>query len=63
MLTQAGDQHPALSHVHRKEEEAELLLTVVMLVSARYQYQPSGEASIHNSPSSEPLRNIEGSLF
>lgn len=30
MLSQAGDQHPVLSHMHRKEEE--LVLTVVMLV-------------------------------
>lgn len=56
MLTQAGDQHPMLNHVHRKEEE-ELVLTVVMLISARYQYQPLGEASTNNSPISEPLGN------
>lgn len=55
MLTQAGDQHPVLSHVHRKEEE--LVLTVVMLISARYQYQSLGEASTNNSPNSEPLEN------
>lgn len=34
MLTQTEDQHPALSHMHRKEEEAELVLTVVVLVSS-----------------------------
>ena len=56
MLTQAGDQHPMLNHVHRKEEE-ELVLTVVMLISARYQYQSLGEASTNNSPNSEPLEN------
>lgn len=61
MLTQAGDQHPMLNHMHRKEEE-ELVPTVVMLVSARYQCQPLGEASTTTAPV-QSLWGIEGSLF
>ena len=63
MLTQAGDQHPMLNHMHREEEEEEELVpTVVMLVSARYQCQSLGEASTTTAPV-QSLWGIEGSLF